>query len=564
MGKITVKEEDTQTTPSTGYNKLYPKSDGKWYYKDDSGVEKEISTADHPVPAHASTHKGDGADAIDVATASVDGLMSSTDKTKIDTIASNADVTGSNAPQAHAASHKGDGADAIAIATTSVAGLLSSSDKTKLDAVNPGGAPVAHKASHEDSGADEISVAGLSGVLADRQDANKLLGKTIEVTTPTRRNFMVYDEINDKWINQKLISVPYGTVVSRDFSPTWADIENYYKFIPVNTEPSVTSHVGNGTVSYLNGISGVTGDTYVVTDSGTLTAGSLAVTPGTLVMWYISAWVLAALPGDAGHVVGGLMVQLSTTTALISPYTDGTDDGKLIGFDGTDSTGAETSQDITITLPDPTGLPFNDGLIKGMFYVGKMSTTGTVSVVCAGTPATFMDGVDSVLITGKMQQATLAVVNASLAATWMRISQILDVLQIRRSATWAATNFATAASIPFDTEDEAGNPDISDWISGTNPERVTIHADGIYKINGHMSFDYTGQGEYAVTAYLTKDGTEIPGTRIEGGSYKSSTAITLDMITVTLSDEEYIEWKVIHSGFVGNLDSATLVVSRSY
>ena len=39
MGKLVVKEEDTQTTPPTGYVKMYPKTDGKWHYKADDGVE---------------------------------------------------------------------------------------------------------------------------------------------------------------------------------------------------------------------------------------------------------------------------------------------------------------------------------------------------------------------------------------------------------------------------------------------------------------------------------------------------------------------------------------------
>jgi hypothetical protein len=41
-------------------------------------------------------------------------------------------------PTAHASTHKGDGADAIAIATTSVAGLESAADKTKLDGIAAG------------------------------------------------------------------------------------------------------------------------------------------------------------------------------------------------------------------------------------------------------------------------------------------------------------------------------------------------------------------------------------------------------------------------------------------
>jgi hypothetical protein len=92
------------------------------------------------VPAtvsHASSHKGGGSDVIDSATVSVAGLMSSSDKTKLDGIATGADVTGSNAPQAHATSHASGGSDSIKLddlavpddntdlnATTSAHGLL--------------------------------------------------------------------------------------------------------------------------------------------------------------------------------------------------------------------------------------------------------------------------------------------------------------------------------------------------------------------------------------------------------------------------------------------------------
>lgn len=520
MGNITVKEQDTQTTPTEGYVKLYPKTDGKWYYKDDTGTEVELGAG--AIAAHAATHKGGGSDEIDAATTSVAGLMSSTDKTKLDGVASGADVTGSNAPQAH-------------------------------------------KTSHQDGGSDEISVAGLSGVLADRQDANKLVGVDLAIADLTRRNHIVYDEIAEEWINEKLPCVPYGIVLAKDTTLSWADIEDYYKFVPVNTEPSVTSHVGNGTAAYLNGITAVSGDTYVVTDTGTLTAGSVSVTPGTVVMWYgpASMWITAVAAGDGGTVVGGLMVQLSTTTALISPYTDGTDDGKLIAFDGSDLVGEETSQDITITLPDPADLPFNDGTIKGMYYVGKMAAGGTVTVVPGGTLGKFMDGLDSVLITKKMQQTTLAVVNATLAATWMRISSITDYLQVRRAATWAATNFASPTPLPFDATDEAGNSDVS-YVASTT--RLYAALAGEYRFSGHVNIDTTGGSTWIFECYLRKNGTtEIPGSRIRTGNYQGEDmAVTLAPIQVELAVGDYIEWVFDHTNLTGQIYSAMMTMSTVY
>jgi hypothetical protein len=42
MGLI-VRERATPDTPQTNYSVLYPKSDGKWYFKDDAGVEHPLS-----------------------------------------------------------------------------------------------------------------------------------------------------------------------------------------------------------------------------------------------------------------------------------------------------------------------------------------------------------------------------------------------------------------------------------------------------------------------------------------------------------------------------------------
>lgn len=87
--------------------------------------------------AHAASHKGGGSDAIDaVVAAGASGLMTGADKTKLDGIAAGANVTGANAPQAHAASHKGGGSDAIDNAVAAgAAGLMSGTDKTKLDGI---------------------------------------------------------------------------------------------------------------------------------------------------------------------------------------------------------------------------------------------------------------------------------------------------------------------------------------------------------------------------------------------------------------------------------------------
>lgn len=66
-------------------------------------------------------------------------------------------------------------------------------------AVPSGGTPAAHAASHQDTGTDEISVAGLSGALADKQDANKLQGYAVELAAPENGEILIYDGVTSQW-----------------------------------------------------------------------------------------------------------------------------------------------------------------------------------------------------------------------------------------------------------------------------------------------------------------------------------------------------------------------------
>lgn len=56
-----------------------------------------------------------------------------------------------------------------------------------------------HSSQHEDGGSDEIGVAGLSGVLADKQDADKLQGVDVSAVAPTDAQVMIYDAGDERW-----------------------------------------------------------------------------------------------------------------------------------------------------------------------------------------------------------------------------------------------------------------------------------------------------------------------------------------------------------------------------
>jgi hypothetical protein len=67
---------------------------------------------------------------------------------------------------------------------------------------NPGDAGVAplyHHENHENGGMDEISVAGLSGVLVDKQDADKLQGRSLASTAPSDTQVIKWDNVGSTW-----------------------------------------------------------------------------------------------------------------------------------------------------------------------------------------------------------------------------------------------------------------------------------------------------------------------------------------------------------------------------
>jgi hypothetical protein len=140
--------------------------------------------------------------------------------------------------------------------------------------------------------------------------------------------------------------------------------------------------VGNATVATLNGLGnpGAVSDVYVVTDSGTLTLGSLSVAAGDVVQWDNgnTQWIKIAT-NVGGFPPNGFRIALNGGTALISPYTDGVDDGKIAEFDGTSLTGALTSPSngnavLVVAWP---GAPSPPVLVNQAYVFNGTVPTGT-------------------------------------------------------------------------------------------------------------------------------------------------------------------------------------------
>ena len=75
--------------------------------------------------------------------------------------------------------------------------------------------PEAHHVTHEDGGSDEINVAGLSGELADEQNAGKIKGVIINDAEKADRKVLGWDEATNR-----IVYIAAAICVVGKFDPT--------------------------------------------------------------------------------------------------------------------------------------------------------------------------------------------------------------------------------------------------------------------------------------------------------------------------------------------------------
>jgi len=140
---------------------------------------------------------------------------------------------------------------------------------------------------------------------------------------------------------------------------------------------------GNDTVANINGLSPAAGDAYVVTDSGTLTAGSLAVVAGDMAEYNGTAWV-KIVSASGGFVPAGTRAVLAEGT-IQSPYTDATDNDKIVEFSGSSNTGTDTGDTVnkaSVLVQDDAHVGYWDNL--AFVYEGTVPSGTWIQFTGAG------------------------------------------------------------------------------------------------------------------------------------------------------------------------------------
>lgn len=148
-------------------------------------------------------------------------------------------------------------------------------------------------------------------------------------------------------------------------------------------------YLGNDSVAGLNAIGGGlaaldSGKTWVMTDSGILTIGSLPVVAGDIIEWSGTAWT-KVLDGVGGFTPFGSRLVVSTTPGdtLQAPLIDGDDNGKFAQFGGSsnDPSSFSLPVDGDVVFVVAGASTFNN---DGFIYDGVIPTGQWVQFTSAG------------------------------------------------------------------------------------------------------------------------------------------------------------------------------------
>lgn len=272
-------------------------------------------------------------------------------------------------------------------------------------------------------------------------------------------------------------------------------------------------HVGNVTVAALDAMSVGRGDSFLMTDSGTLTQGSFAVQAGDIIEWTGEEWVLLQA-GVGGVPALGTRVVLAPAN-LVSPYIQNTDNGKILVFDGISMTGSDTGEaveGIAVLVNDLNNLGYWDSIgftLSGAVPTGiwrQFTGTGQVNAglglvkdgntlyVGAGQ-GTRVDGdAVHVKVSDNVTSPMLSVSNAGLHLSDMTAGYILVGDATNRPVPVAMTGDVSIDATGATTIDAAFTRK-SDWVIGEVP------VGAIDGVNMDYSISAAAHDDVAIVTY---------------------------------------------------------------
>lgn len=212
---------------------------------------------------------------------------------------------------------------------------------------------------------------------------------------------------------------------------------------------------------------------------------------------------------------------------------------------------------ITITMPDANGFA-NNSVAKefGIYNLGSADVIVTLS----GTN-TFNDGTSNrTLESGDFIRFLGAY--PSVGGGWVVVKEKNAYVQLRRSASWAASNFTSDTAVPFDTVDNVKDQYRLNGEVTTNPTRITMKKSGEFLLSAKGDINSTGGGSYSISGYLRVNGTDtINGSNFSFGNYQTEdTFFSLPSIIYKADADDYIELILDQNNLTGQAEDIIMTV----
>jgi hypothetical protein len=262
---------------------------------------------------------------------------------------------------------------------------------------------------------------------------------------------------------------------------------------------SVLQLIGNASIATINGLSPSAGDAYVATDAGTPSAGSSdALVAGSIAEFDGTSWI-EIVAGSGGFVPSGTRAVLATQTALVSPYTDTVDDGKVVSFGGASNTGSATGDAVDGYSVLVNG---DGGVNENLGYVFSGSVPSGTWVAFGGGVLTAGDGIDiaggvvstDLLASGglKIVSTELAVEPADFAGTGLE-DDGSDNLRLASQGNGIAGGAGSTLSVDPDSETGGNTQPVSVGANGVGVDISAIAGTGL-EADGSANLRLASQG----------------------------------------------------------------------
>ncbi len=273
---------------------------------------------------------------------------------------------------------------------------------------------------------------------------------------------------------------------------------------------------------------------------------------------------------------GNVVAKTTDYTITISDITNGT----TLMID-------TTAGDVTLTLPDPSGLP-ND---SAMYSINIHHPSGGNDVII-NNPYTWIYNVDKLNFGSAVFATIVAGYNNGVSANFGLMRNLTVLETVHRDTDWSSANFSTSTAVPFDVSPVNGNAEMIRWEQ-YELDNFTSVSDGggglctfegltghSFEVGDHVHIDGTYSGYYLVDSVTATTVSVVAGFSATdadaimkfdrlwfaySGAYDISYTVDIDSTSGTQRWNMVSQiFKGVHNGVAPTGDDSTLRRTGNY